>query len=154
MKRIILLFLVILKCFCANAGQKYTAFIVKGDITVIINGKSIPIKPGEVYDDSDIINVTQGAYLTFKSSNKNHHTLTINKPYRGSIKGIKKHGGIKVKRTSSFMDVIKGKTSQDFIIGRTMSAGGIGYRDLFINEEEEIAYEELQKLLKDADLID
>jgi len=149
-------FIALTICIYAAATQRYTSFIVKGDVTVIVDGKSRVMLRGEEFDESTIIHVGEGAYLTLKSNDKKHHTLTINHPYNGSIKGIKQVKGAKVKRTSAFMDVIRGKTCDDFVKGnsRTMSAGGYNTRDIFIPEEERRAYKDLHDLLKAADMID
>lgn len=156
MKRFILLIVVCVCCSYIYAGQKYTSFIVKGDVSVIENGISRPMKRGEVFDESVVVSIAQGAYLTLKSSDKKRHTLTVNKPYTGTIKKIKSINGAKVKRSNSFMDVIHGKTADDFVKEgrRTMSAGGYNTRDIFLPEEERQALDELHALLQEADLVD
>jgi len=156
MRRFILFFVVCVFCSYIYAGQKYTSFIVKGDVSVIENGISRPMKRGEVLDESVIVSIAQGAFLTLKSSDKKCHTLTVNKPYTGTIKKIKSIKGAKVKRTNSFMDVIHGKTADDFVKegNRTMSAGGYNTRDIFLPEDERLALDDLRKLLQEAGLID
>lgn len=156
-KRIILFFALLVMCLGAMASQMYTTFIVKGIIMVTTaDGTSRPIVMGEELDEGCVIDVPAGCYLTLKSSDKKRHTLTVNQEYRGTIKQIKKIRGAKVKRSSSFMDIIRGKTADYFVneASRTMSAGGYNTRDIFVTDKQKKALLELQQLLVESDLID
>ena len=156
MKKLSLFLLSLMVCLYIQAAEKYTAFIVKGEITVTVNGQSHPMKRGEVLDESAVIHVAQGAFLTLKSSDKKRHTLTMNKPYDGTIKHLKGIRGTKVKRNNYFMLMVHDKTSSDFIKDghRTMSAGGYNTRDMFMDEQEVQALDDLETLFREADLID
>ena len=156
MKQILLSIAAFVICINAYSHQKYTTFIVRGDVTVVINGVSHPARKGEALDENCYMIIPQGAYLTLKSSEEKRHTITINKAYQGTIKQMKKIHGAKVKRSSAFMDILKGKTSDDFVNenSRTMSSGGYNTRDIFISNEIKNALKELHHLFLESGLID
>ena len=150
---ILLLFIVTNSC---HAGEKYTVFILKGSVTIQVNGKTRSLKQGDIIDESTIITTAKGSYLTLKSGVKKRHTLTINFEYNGTIRSLKHRKGVLQRRTPIFMVLTNGKTSSDFVDNkhRVMSGVGTVYRDSFINVEESIAFDELREILIQADLID
>lgn len=151
MRRSVLASILFLICIFTFAGQKYTAFIVKGNITIVVNGHSRLMKKGDVLDETIFINVPQGAFLTLRSNDK-RHTITMNKDFKGTIKQMKKIHGARVKRTVTFMDIIRGKTSDDFV--NEMSVGGYNTRGIFCSEEEKKAFKELELLFEESGLLD
>ena len=156
MKKILVPLLFIFSSIFIHASEKYIVFILKGNVTATINGKDQMIKQGDILEEAVIINVRKGSYLTLKSSDKKRHTLTINNPFNGTIKQLKRLKGTRQKRSTSFMLYTKNKTSSDFVDSthRTMSAGGYNSRDLFISEEECKVLDELHDMFLEADIID
>ncbi len=150
---ILLLFIVTNSC---HAGEKYTVFILKGSVTIQVNGKTRSLKQGDIIDESTIITTAKGSYLTLRSGFKKRYTLTINFAYKGTIKSLKHQQGVRQKRTRPFMILTNGKTSSDFVDSkrRVMSGAGTVYRDTFIDEDDYRALEELREILIQADLID
>lgn len=156
-KTIFTLLLSLLATLSASAGDKYTVFLVRGNVTALINGKVQPLNPQDAIDESIIINVGKNAYLILKSTSKKRITLTASRPFRGSVKQLKRLPGAKQKHSQRFMLAIEGKTATDFVDSRhrVMSRGGFTSRDLFEDDEEETrAEEELHTMLLKAGFID
>jgi len=157
MKRItIIALMLLLMALFVSAGEPYCVFIIKGDVTALIHGKVQPLKGGDTLDESDVINVGKDGYLTLKSRTKKRITLTASRPFRGTIKQLKREPNAKQKHSSRFMLTIEGKTASDFVDSsrRIMSAGGYNNRDLFDDDDDLRTHEELHEMLLKAGLID
>ncbi len=119
MKRIFIVFMLI--CVCVSLKSKeYVVFMVRGDVSVVINGEIKPVNEKMLIKDSWEILVAKNSTLMLKD-NKKRKMPNINGEKRGILKQIIKH------KEAKFLNCIP--DIWNYIMEKTVSDYGVTIDD-------------------------
>lgn len=135
------------------AANYYTVFAVKGDVSVVIDGKNVILKEKQILLENTIIHVGKGGYLALRSKEKHHHTITVKIPYDGTVSKLKryKYDGIEQKsRSKEFMKYTMNRSASDFKKQGNRYMSGMGTNLRHMDDDAWAIEQEVMSFIEDS----